>query len=169
MVKVLAYLKDCNNPYYQNVIIKCMFCSRQFQKDDHDVVDHIEMCHLNALANESENLEAREVSEDEKNKDDEINAFPSIKKFQALEDVSIIGMKHPDANVVFNTSAIPKEVPIKDSAINKTIILAPGEGKIPSNIMRSYDFDVKSFPRCPNFVLAIQNVKKHKKILPLTN
>ena len=150
MVKTLAYLKDCKNPYYKNVIIKCMFCPRQFQQDDIDVLDHIKTCHLNALVNESDNLEATEVLENddpkENDEDDEINALPSVRKFQALEDVSVIGLKHPEANVIFNTSARPKEVQIKDSVTNKTIILAPGEGKIPSIIIRSYDFDVKSFP-----------------------
>ena len=28
----------------------------------------------------------------------------------------------------------------------KTVILAPGEGIIPSNIMRAFDFDIKAFP-----------------------
>ena len=70
MVKTLAYLKDCKNPYYKNVVIKCMFCPREFLEDDSDVLDHIESCHLKALANE---VEDEEVSEnDEQGDKDEL-------------------------------------------------------------------------------------------------
>ena len=55
-------------------------------------------------------------------------------------------MNHPEVNIVVNTTNEPIEVSLKDSAYVKTIILAPGEGKIPSNIMRVVDFDVKAFP-----------------------
>ena len=73
-------------------------------------------------------------------------ALPSVKKFQALEDVSVIGKKHPEADIVVNTSTKPKSFLIKDSVKGDNKILAPGEGQTPSNIMREYDFDVKSFP-----------------------
>ena len=38
---------------------------------------------------------------------------------------------------------LQKKVVIKDSVTGKTVTLAPGEGIIPSNIMRAFDFDIK--------------------------
>ena len=65
MYKVLAYLKDCKNPHYQNVIMKCMFCPREFLKEDVDVLEHVQACHLNAQAMDS-TKEDQEISGDER-------------------------------------------------------------------------------------------------------
>lgn len=69
LVKILAYIKDCKNQFYQDVIIKCLFCPREFHGDDTDVYSHIETCHLNSLqddtdANDNEERE-REIDDAE--------------------------------------------------------------------------------------------------------
>ena len=142
MVKALAHLKDCKNPHYTDVIIKCMFCPREFKEDDTDVLDHIEKCHLEAQALET----TEEDTVDEINEEDEGTALPTVKEYQAQDDVSCIQANNPEVNVVFNTSSQPKKVPIKESVTGQTVILAPGEGKNPSAIMRELDFDAKAFP-----------------------
>ena len=38
MVKLLAHFKDCENKFYQDVIIKCLFCSKEFSEKDKDVL-----------------------------------------------------------------------------------------------------------------------------------
>ena len=63
-----------------------------------------------------------------------------------MDDVTCIVPNYPDVNIVVNTSLEPKEVKIRDSINNKNFILAPGEGRIPSNIMREKNSDVKGFP-----------------------
>ena len=143
MVKALAHLKDSGNKYYQDVIIQCTFCDRKFEENDTDVLEHIEMCHLNAQDIGETEVEDNTVQDRE---EDESNTLPTIKKYQAQDDISCIEMKNPQVNIVINNTKKAKTVPIKDSVRNKNVVLAPGEGKIPSAIMRTIDFDVKAFP-----------------------
>ena len=63
-----------------------------------------------------------------------------------MDDVSCIGMNHPEVNIVVNDSNEPKEFPVKESVTGKSIILTPGVNQVPSNMMREPDFDAKSFP-----------------------
>ena len=49
LVKLPAYFKDCENQYYQNVIVQCSYCQRKFEQNEKDVLDHIEKCHLNDM------------------------------------------------------------------------------------------------------------------------
>ena len=53
---------------------------------------------------------------------------------------------YPDVNVVVNATSEPLEVGIRSSVTDQKFILAPGEGKNPSNIMREENFDEKGFP-----------------------
>ena len=55
-------------------------------------------------------------------------------------------MNHPELNVMVNSSDVPMAFLIKVSISGKKVILTPGEGKIPSNIRREIDFDVKACP-----------------------
>ena len=80
---------------------------------------------------ENEDTDAKENQDDE-----ETTALPNVKKYQAVDDVTCIVSNYPDVNVVVNTSSKPKEVKIRDSIKNGKFILAPGEGIVPSNIMR---------------------------------
>ena len=143
MVKALAHLKDSGNKYYQDVIIQCTFCDRKFEENDTDVLEHIEMCHLNAQDIGETEVEDNTVQDRE---EDESNTLPTIKKYQAQDDILCIEMKNPQVNIVINNTKKAKTVPIKDSVRNKNVVLAPCEGKIPSAIMRTIDFDVKAFP-----------------------
>ena len=69
-----------------------------------------------------------------------------MKKYQAVDDVTCIVPNYPDVNMVVNTSLEAKEVKIRDSVTDKKFILAPGEGRLPSNIVREKNSDVKGFP-----------------------
>ena len=147
LVKALAYLKDCGNQYYNDVIIKCLFCPKQFDNEEKDVLDHIEKCQMDFQANEGvSEIENECGNENDIEIENDDGVLPTIKKYQAQDDVSCIQIKDPEINVIFNASNAPKQVPVKDSATGKSVILAPGEGKIPSVIMREIDFDVKAFP-----------------------
>ena len=58
--------------------------------------------------------------------------------------------KNPEIDVVVNTSKIAKEVLRLDSSetpgISKPFIMAPGEGVVPTDIMRAKHWDVKALP-----------------------
>ena len=53
-------------------------------------------------------------------------------------------------DIVVNTSNAPKEVPTIDSTntpgISEPVILAPGEGTTPTNIMREKHWEVRAWP-----------------------
>lgn len=86
----------------------------------------------------------------------------SVRKFQALEDVSCIQLNHPEVNIVINDSDIPKEVKIKDSVTGKSITLAPGKGIIPSNIMRElkkskmFAYSASKWKICVEYIIREQ-------------
>ena len=69
-----------------------------------------------------------------------------IKKYQAQGNISCIEVNEPEITVVLNITKKAKQIHDKDSDTGKPGILASGEGKIPTNIMRETDFDIKAFP-----------------------
>ena len=66
----------------------------------------------------------------------------SIQKFQTKTAAEVTCMipKNPEVDVVVNTTKTAKEVPKVDSSktpgISKPFVLAPGEGIVPTDIMR---------------------------------
>ena len=150
MLKALAFLKNCQNEHYQDVILRCVFCDRQFLDSDTDVLEHIEECHMNALAQDDDVDVENECNDNALNENEadenEVPALQAVTRYQALDDVTCIQTNNPEVDIVTNTSNQPKTVPVKDSITGKSVVLAPGEDKIPSVIMREKDFDVKAFP-----------------------
>ena len=69
-----------------------------------------------------------------------------------------------------NTFMVPKDMAnqVKRNNDNytmreKSIEIAPGEGKVPSNIMRDEFFDVKAFPKYhPSGQFGLHHIRKHK-------
>ena len=118
-----------------------MFCPRHFTENDTDVLSHIQKCHEEFQ--EDDRLE--EALDDETDEDDG-RTLPTIRNYQAQDDISCIEVNNPEITVVLNTTKKPKQISVKDSITGKPVILAPGEGKIPTNIMRETDFDIKAFP-----------------------
>ena len=47
MSKAIAFLRDIGNPYFQNIIIKCMFCQKHFENTDDHVFVNVGECYLN--------------------------------------------------------------------------------------------------------------------------
>ena len=95
MSKAIAFLRDIGNPYFQNIIIKCMFCQKHFEDTDDHVFDHVEECYLNNQVNttiekENSNLGESSSEEAEQREEDEIPALMVVKKYQALDDVSCV-------------------------------------------------------------------------------
>ena len=74
MIKAIAFLKDCGNPYYTDVILRCTFCNKQFKDDDDNVLAHVEDCHLKFLADTNEN-EPVDQSIDKNEELDEVQDF----------------------------------------------------------------------------------------------
>ena len=152
--KALATLKKMGNKHYKNVLTKCLYCPLVF-KDDDDISAHDKECFEKTKLESSsldveQDLEVDEEGQSTKtSKDatnDESNGTSNITKYQIINDTSCIVLNHPEVNIIVNDSDVPKKVKIKDSIAGKDVILAPGEGVLPSNIMRESNFDEKGFP-----------------------
>ena len=89
--------------------------------------------------------------------DDEIPALIEVERYQVMDNVvSCIQVNNPEVDVVVNTSDLPTRVSVKNSAYGASVVLAPGEGQIPSNLMRELYFDVKALPLIhPSKVLGL--------------
>ena len=48
LFEALVTLKALGNPHYQTVIKKCLYCPREFEEDDSDMLDHVRQCLLQA-------------------------------------------------------------------------------------------------------------------------
>ena len=110
----------------------------------------------------SDNNDNTEIQDEEENL-----VLPNVRKYQAIDDTTCIVPNYPDVNVVVNSSSTAKEINVRDSITNKKVILAPGEGCVPSNIMRKHDFDVKGFPlkHKTEIIASILRMKGHKVII----
>lgn len=144
ILKALTYFKEIGNVFYQDIKINPDFLderrvemSKQSQTDDGV---------SNTTIPNSQNLEGTsQILDKEKdlleNSDEEFETrLNTVKKFQSNQNSSTCLVPEDlDYKVVVNKSS---------AAITKQgIAIAPGEGKIPSNLMREDFFDVKAFPR----------------------
>ena len=150
LFKALATLKTMGNPFYQNVLKKCLYCSFVFGDED-DIFAHDKECHQKFLEKEI-TAGSQDIEEIDENEDlaDEEPGLKNVKTYQAINDVSCVVNNHPEVNIIVNNSDVPKKVNVKDSLTGKNVILAPGEGQIPSNIMRTKDYDTKGNWNYPN-------------------
>ena len=63
--------------------------------------------------------------------------------------------------VVVNKDSSNMTLPLRES--NRSLIVAPGEGKLPNSLLREDDFDVKAFPKHhPNGQFGIHHVRQQK-------
>ena len=145
LVKAIAFFKDMKNPHYEGVMIKCMFCGDTFEDGKTDFLDHVERCHLDLQSTMASETGVENPDESEEEDLEESLVLPTVKKYQAQDDHSCITTAHPEVNIVVNTSESPIAALVKDSVTGQYVILAPREGKIPTNIMRELNFDVKAF------------------------
>ena len=133
LVNALKTLKTLGNPFYKNINIDSDYPKR-----------------IQEMPTESSDLKNDSSQSDEDVSEDEEEN--SIQKFQTIasSDITCEISKCPEIDIIVNTSKTPKEVPTIDSTntpgISKPIILAPGEGTTPTNIMREKNWEVKAWP-----------------------
>ena len=124
-----------SNPFYQDVEIS-KSCFESPVEEDKDI-----------FVDQDGKDEKKEVKceEEESDEEDESKNNP-VKKYQAQQDSNtcIIPMDL-EAQVVVNNSS--KTIFKNIDEDGKSIAIAPGEGKIPTNYLREEHFDVKSFPK----------------------
>lgn len=110
-----------------------------------------------------EKSKANETSDSE-DEDDESTILTSVKKHQSKQSCNTFLMPDDLANEIeINNGKVSIK---KTTKGNGNITIAPGEGKIPTNLLRDEDFDVKAFPRHhPNGQFGLH----HKRDLKLSS
>ena len=123
----------------------------------------------NALKGNSEgtNIQPMEINEEESseesdNDDENDTVLIAVKQNQSKQNsTTFLVPKDLSHRVVKNDGFTAKSKEIGES--NISIQIAPGEGKIPSNLMRDEHFDVKAFPKhFPTGKFGLHFPRKHK-------
>ena len=149
--KCLIALRDAGNPYYVNTVTRCIFCDVQFELDD-KILDHVEECQKtfeereNDAIDDDGDISVLELSYHSTNSHHSSDEEESDNEIDLRNDVSCILPKNPEEQIVVNTKDVQVEAKMKDSVSGKTYPVAPGEGRIPTNILREHNCDVKAFP-----------------------
>ena len=138
MPKILLKLRELGHKYYQfgeehvEYLLSLIFAAEKDMSDSQDVEqvsgdeedDDDEML----VDGEEEEMTVDEKEEEQYLKEDQVRKY----KFDFNGHTSFLN-QHPDLNV-------------KDTVVNSTTAVAPGERKIPTNIMTDPDWDIKTFP-----------------------
>ena len=131
--KFLHHLKyEAKNKYYQfyddyNVFMERCDKEKEDNLDD-DIIEDLDICQKKETSKDEINVANDSDKEDEK-EDEEYRQKDVVRKFQFDYDMTTCMVpRYPEA--------------IQDQECN----VAPGEGKIPTNILKEDDWDLKSFP-----------------------
>ena len=163
VIKALETLKQRGNKYYQDVIINENF----LEKEEHSTEDEVEDMEIE---NEVEDMEVETESQilerekdeawelEDKRKEEE-RQTNGVSDSEDEDDTNLKSVKKYQSKQCNNTFLLPDDLTnelvenkgqthiTKTTKGNGNIAVAPGEGKIPTNLLREEDFDVKAFPR----------------------
>jgi hypothetical protein len=140
IVEAAKYLKH-NNPYYNNISI------RENYEDSCMSTDTIAWNVLNPpdesiLRVSCDNNE--ESSDEEEKVEKQYQEKDAVKKYQSqVSESYVMTSNTPESDIVTNITSKKMLYLTPDG---KDIIIAPGEGKVPTNFLREENWDVKSFP-----------------------
>jgi hypothetical protein len=138
--EAIKYLKN-NNPFYNNINIRENYEEKCLSTDTiaWNVLNPPDESTIEAC------LESIEESSDEEEKlEKQYQEKDAVKKFQTnVSEAYVMTSNTPESEIVTNISS--KKL-LWLTADGKEIIIAPGEGKVPTNFLREENWDVKSFP-----------------------
>ena len=143
-IAALKKLKELGNPFYQNIDINENFMSEPMEIDGND--DHEkESDDLGDPGDLDDNSQTDDQNESEI-EDDEDDKLEAVKKYQSKQDSHSCMMPiNPEVMVFVNETNAPLEKKLKESS-NSSTVVAPGEGSVPDNWLKSENFDVKAHP-----------------------
>ena len=173
VIKALKTLKERGNKFYQDVEINEDFMKKQ-ESDPQDMeVD--QSTDDESLTQKIEKQLDEDWEQDEKSKEEERHS-KNISDSEDEDDNILKSVKVHQSKQSSNTFLIPDDmaneviVNNENSSITKnfgeekgSIKIAPGEGKIPTNLLREQHFDVRAFPKHhPNGQYGFHHTRKHK-------
>ena len=135
-------------------------------REENKVARANRLARRNVLKNHSESTDVKpmETNDDEESDSDDENdsVLKAVKQNQSKQNsTTFLVPKDLSHRVVKNDGPTTKSKEIGES--NFSIQIAPGEGKIPSNLMRDEHFDVKAFPKhFPTGKFGLHFPRKHK-------
>ena len=134
MINAVKKLKECGNPFYQDVEVDENFMNKVHPVDQAE-----------EEAKQQEGGFADQIDNSEQIDDDEESNNP-VKKFQSKQDSNTcLTPMNLDNKVITNNSS--KTIKKRSGEGNKYIEIAPGENKIPLTGLRKEYSDVKAFPK----------------------
>ena len=168
VIKALETLKARGNKYYQDVVINENFLegmenppveNPEHQPQDMDVQNESQS--LERKKNEALEVKDGKANEESESEDENDTMLKSVKEHQSKQSRNTFLMPEDLANEVeINNGQSPIT---KKTKGNGSIIIAPGEGKIPTNLLREEDFDVRAFPKHhPNGQFGLHHKRKQK-------
>ena len=129
--------------------------ARQVKKD----AEEAERAETNRQTKNSIVSHKKKVNEDDsgsENEDDHSTVQKAVREQQSKQDSNTFLVPKDMANQIVKNNN-------KSSIREKSIEIAPGEGKIPSNLMRDENFDVKAFPKYhPSGKFGLHHTRKYK-------
>lgn len=153
MINAVKKLKECGNPFYQDVEVDENFMNKVHPVDQAE-----------EEAKQQEGGFADQIDNSEQIDDDEESNNP-VKKFQSKQDSNTcLTPMNLDNKVITNNSS--KTIKKRSGEGNKYIEIAPGENKIPLTGLRKEYSDVKAFPKHHPSGL---NGRSHPRKYKLTN
>jgi hypothetical protein len=158
--EAIIYLKN-NNPFYNNINI------RENYEDKCMSTDTIAWNVLNPPDESSvevslENIE--ESSDEEEKIEKQYQEKDAVKKYQShVSESYVMTSNTPESDIVTN---ITSKKLLWLTPDGKEIIIAPGEGKVPTNFLREENWDVKSFPSLHATGKFGLNYARKKKLSP---
>ena len=133
LVATLDTLKRMGNPYYQNINLETENYKERCQTEDPESYDVLFESPEEESHND-ENDNAEKVQDEEEDLEEEYQTKDQVQKHKIdFNRFSVFLDQHA-------------ELDVKDGPINEPTAVAPGEGKVPTNITTEHDWEVKTFP-----------------------
>ena len=140
--KALMDLKEMGHPGYQNIEI------RDWVREDAQDIG------------EDSDTDASTSSEEN---DD--THFTNEHQFE-LSGATMMTENYPESSVVINTSDKVQDVKHRDDS-SSSLPLAPGEGKVPTSLMRDKNWDINAFPHLfPSGRFGLFDDEREEKLTP---
>ncbi len=152
VVDAVEKVKSIGNPFFKNITVDKEVLLKNREENDQEEEKTLQ---------NNEKMPGDETDSDEEENDAIEHTKNPVKKFQAKHHSKTCIM--PDCletEVVLNKDKVKKKV---DLGNGKSIEIAPGEGKVPTNYLRQEHFDVQSFVRHhPTGKFGLHHPRPHK-------
>ena len=172
IIKALKTLKERGNRFYQDIKINENFMENNEIPPMEMDVDDAESQRIEREEDEAWEMNKKQEDElkaklgleaEEGDSDNEFDTvLKSVKKFQSNQtNYTFLIPDDMATEVVVNTGNSTITKPLKEG--KESVKIAPGEGKIPTSLLREEHFDVRAFPKHhPNGQYGVHHSRKQK-------